>query len=339
MSRRKPFILVSLLAFVALALSACGSSSHSGTTITLYNGQHEQTTAALVKAFERKTGIKVDVRTGDEAELGNQILQEGANSPADVFYTENTPVLETLREKGLLAPVSPSTLAAVPSRYDSSQGDWVGVSARVSVLVYNASQIAPSQLPSSILELAEPKWKGKVGFAPSETDFQPLVTAVIRLDGIATAEKWLKGLQANSKLYPDNETVVAQVNNGESAVGLINHYYWFRLRAELGPGGMHSALHYYAPGDPGDLVDVSGAAVLRSSSHKAGAQAFLAFLVSRAGQETIAHSHSYEYPLRPGVPPASGLRPFAQLRPAPLTPAELGDGSQALALEQKLGLL
>jgi iron(III) transport system substrate-binding protein len=339
MSRVKLPIFSLLLVSTGLLLSACGGSSHDGTAITLYNGQHEQTTGALVAAFEKQTGIKVNVRSSDEATLGNQILQEGKSSPADVFYTENTPVLEALREKGLLAAVAPATLAAVPSRYDSVQGDWVGVSGRVSVLVYNTSQIAPSQLPGSILELAEPKWKGKVGFAPSETDFQPLITSIVKLDGIATAERWLKGLQANSKLYPDNETVVAQVNNGESAVGLINHYYWYRLRAEVGQGGMHSALHYYAPGDPGDLVDVSGAAVLRSSSHQAAAQAFLAFLLSRAGQETIAHSHSYEYPLRPGVSPAPGLRPFAQLKPAPLTPAELGDGSAALALEQKLGLL
>jgi len=338
MSRGKPPILGALAACVALALSACGSSAH-GTTITLYNGQHEQTTAALVAAFEKQTGIGVEVRTGDEAELGNQILQEGSSSPADVFYTENTPVLEALREHGLLAPVAPSTLAAVPSRYDSAQGDWVGVSARVSALVYNTSQIKPAELPGSILELAEPRWKGRVGFAPSETDFQPLITAIVKLDGVATAERWLKALQANGKTYPDNETVVAQVNNGESAVGPINHYYWFRLRAELGQGGMHSALHYYDARDPGDLVDVSGAAVLRSSSHRAAAQRFLAFLVSRTGQETIARSHSYEYPLRPGVAPAPGLRPFADLRPAPLTPAELGDGSQALALEQKLGLL
>lgn len=339
MNRRKLALPSALLASCALALGACGFSAHSGTVITLYNGQHEQTTAALVKAFERQTGITVEVRSGDEAELGNQILQEGSSSPADVFYTENTPVLEALRDKGMLAAVAPATLAAVPSRYDSAQGDWVGVSARVSVLVYNTSQVTPAQLPSSILELAEPKWKGRVGFAPSETDFQPLITAITKLDGLATAERWLKGLQANSRLYPDNETVVAQVNNGESAVGLINHYYWFRLRAELGHGGMHSALHYYAAGDPGDLVDVSGAAVLKSSSHQAAAQRFLAFLVSRAGQETIAHSHSYEYPLRPKVAPAPGLRPFAELHPVPLTPAELGDGSRALALEQRLGLL
>jgi iron(III) transport system substrate-binding protein len=340
MNRGKLPPLGALLAIAALALSACGSSSaNGGSAITLYNGQHEQTTAALVKAFEQQTGITVNVRTGDEAELGSQIMQEGSSSPADVFYTENTPVLEALRERGMLAPVAASTLAAVPRRYDSAQGDWVGVSARVSVLVYNTSEISPSQLPSSILELAEPKWKGKVGFAPSETDFQPLITSITKFDGKATAERWLQGLQANSKTYPDNETVVAQVNNGESAVGIINHYYWFRLRAEIGAGAMHSALYYYAAESPGDLVDVSGAAVLKSSSHQAAAQRFLAFLVSRTGQETIAHSNSYEYPLRPGVPPYPGLRPFDQLRPAPLTPAELGDGSQALALEQQLGLL
>jgi iron(III) transport system substrate-binding protein len=338
MSRGKSPILGLVVVSAALLASACGGSSH-GRAITLYNGQHEQTTAAIVAAFEAQTGITVNVRSGDETTLGNQILQEGASSPADVLYTENTPVLEALREKGLLAAVAPSTLAGIPHRYNSAQGDWVGVSARVSALVYNTSLLAPSQLPSSILELGEPRWKGKVGFAPSETDFQPLITSIVKLDGVATAERWLKGLQANGRTYPDNETVLAQVNNGESAAGPINHYYWYRLRAELGASAMRSAVHYYAPHDPGDLVNVSGAAVLRSSSHQADAQAFLAFLVSRTGQETIVRGKSYEYPLHPGVSPASGLRPFAQLQPAPLTPAEIGDGAQALALEQKLGLL
>jgi iron(III) transport system substrate-binding protein len=328
-----------VLACGALLLSACGSSSNDSPAITLYNGQHEQTTALLVAAFEKKTGIKVHVRSGDEATLGNQIVQEGSNSPADAFYTENTPVLEELAQKGLLASVEPSILAAIPSRYNSASGKWVGVSARASVLVYNTTQLSASQLPSSILELAEPKWKGKIGFAPSETDFQPLVTSIIKRDGVASAESWLTGLKANAKIYPDNETVVAQVNNGESAMGPINHYYWYRLRAEVGQSGLHSALHYYAAGDPGDLVNVSGAAVLKSSSHQADAQKLLAFFVSEEGQEVIAHSHSYEYPLRPGVSPAPGLRPFDQLHPTSLTPAELGNGSQALALEQKLGLL
>lgn len=345
MRLRRSAVLLALLAVTALGLSACGSGSSSSsstsakTTITIYNGQHEQTTGLLVKAFERQTGIEVKVRSEDEATLGNQILQEGGSSPADVFYTENTPVLELLREKGALAPVSKTTLASVPSRYDSAQGDWVGVSARVSVLVYNTSQLKTSELPSSVLALAEPKWKGKLGFAPSETDFQPLITAVEKLDGKGAAERWLKGLQANGKIYPDNETVVAQVNNGESALGPINHYYWYRLKDEVGKGSTHSALHYYDPGDPGDLVNVSGAAVLKSSSHQAAAQQFLAFLVSQKGQETIAHSHSFEYPLRPGVSPAPELRPFSQIEPNSLTPAQLGDGSGPLAMEQRLGLL
>ena len=256
-----------------------------------------------------------------------------------MFYAENTPVLEDLQEKNLLAPIPASTLAAVPAKYSSPQGDWVGVSARVSVLVYNTSLIKPSELPSSILELAQPKWKGKVGFAPSETDFQPLVAAITKLDGVAAAEKWLEGIKANGKVYPDNETVVTQVNNGESAVGLINHYYWYRLLDEVGKSDVHSALHYYAPHDPGYLLNVSGAAVLKSSKQQAAAQKFVAFLVSKQGQEILAHSHSYEYPLGSGVLTAAPLKPFDQLQPAPITIADLGNGRAPLELEQKLGLL
>jgi iron(III) transport system substrate-binding protein len=336
---------------IGLAASACGGSSPgavgargagtplAGQTITLYNGQHEQTTSQLVAAFERQTHVTVKVRSDDEATLADQILQEGESSPADVFYSENTPALEALREHGLLARLRAATLASVPSRYSSPEGRWVGVSARASALVYNTSQLSPSQLPDSILELAQPRWRGKVGFAPSESDFQPLITSIVAADGIRAAERWLEGMKANARLYPDNETVVTQVNNGESAIGPVNHYYWFRLRAELGARAVHSALHYFAAHDPGNLVDVSGAAVLKSSGHQAAAQAFVAFLVSEAGQQALARSHSYEYPLRPGVSPAPGLRPLAQLQPVDLAPSALGDGSQALALEQKLGLL
>ena len=336
---RGPVLGALLAAASILVLAACGSSGSPGNSLTLYNGQHEQTTAKLVKAFEAQTHIKVLVRSADEATLGDQILQEGSNSPADVFYTENTPVLEALREKGLLETLPQSTLGSVPSRYDSAQGDWVGVSVRVSALVYNTGSLKASELPGSILELATPRWRGKVGFAPSETDFQPLVTAITKLDGAAAAERWLKGLQSAARVYPDNETMVAQVNNDESQLGPINHYYWYRLEAEQGASGTHSALHYYDPGDPGDLVNVSGAAVLRSSRKQADAQKLVAFLVSHAGQEALAHSDSFEYPLRPGVTAAPGLPPLASFHATALTPAELGDGHEALAMEQRLGLL
>jgi iron(III) transport system substrate-binding protein len=332
----------------AVLLAACGTTKHRTAdstaghprgTITVYSGQHEQTTALLVKGFEKQTGVTVKVRFDDEAAMGNQIIQEGSHSPADVFFTENTPVLEELQEHGILAPIPASTLAHVPSRYNSTKGDWVGVSARVSALVYNTKQVTPAALPSSILDLAKPAWKGKVDFAPSETDFQPLVSAIAQVDGTPAAKRWLEGLKANGKIYPDNETVVAKVNSGQGEVGIINHYYWYRLRAELGASAIHSALHYYAPRDPGNLLDVSGAAVLKSSSNPGAAQAFVAFLVSRAGQEILAHSESYEYPLGSSTPVFQPLRPLSTLTPPPVTLTDLGDGSKPLALEQKVGLL
>jgi len=336
MPRLPPILLAPCLAAVAICASACGGPAAG---LVLYNGQHEQTTAALVAAFEKRTGIKVEVRSADEATLGNQIIAEGTNSPADVFYSENSPVLEDLAEKGLLQPIAPATLAAVPHRYSSATGHWVGVSGRVAAIVYNTSRLHAGQVPTRLLELASPRWKGLLGFAPTETDFQPLITSIAHFDGVAAAERWLRALHRNGTIYPDNESVTEQVNNGESALGPINHYYWFRLRASLGAGEVHSALSYFRPGDPGDLLDVSGAAILRSAHNVSAARRFVAFLVSREGQETIAHSSSFEYPLRPGVAASPQLAPLSRLRPLSLTPAQLGNGSGALALEQKLGLV
>jgi iron(III) transport system substrate-binding protein len=328
-------------------LAGCGSSGpdSSGQSITLYNGQHEQTTDGLVTAFEKQTGITVNVRNDDEDTLANQIALQGSNSPADVFYTENSPALEFLQEKGLLAPVNSSTLAEATAKYNSPQGDWVGVSARVSVLIYNPSLIAKSQLPTSVLQLANPEYEGKLAFAAGETDFQPIVTAVTKAYGKATALSWLKGIKSNAAAHivPDNETITDEVNRGQVAFGVINQYYWYRLKAEIGASAMHSQLAYFAPHDPGYVIDVSGAAVLKSSKHQAAAQKFLAFLVSKQGQEIIARAagneQSYEYPLGSGVTTSAPETPFNQLQPYPITIAELGDGSAAIALLQQVGLL
>jgi iron(III) transport system substrate-binding protein len=321
-------------------LAGCGSSG-SGKSITLYSGQHVQTTDSLVAAFEKETGIAVNVRSNDEDTLTDEIVTEGSNSPADVIYTENSPALEYLQEKGLLAAVSPTTLARVPSRFNSSQGNWLGVSARVSVLIYNPSLIAASQLPTSVLQLADPKYSGKLAFAAGETDFQPIVTSVARTYGRAAALKWLEGIKANagSHVYPDNETISSEVNRGAVAFGVINQYYWYRMRAELGAGSIHSKLAYFAPRDPGYVIDVSGAAILKSSSHQSAAQKFLAFLVSRQGQEIIAHSLSFEYPIVPGIETAAPETPFGQLQPNSIGLSELGDGSTAIGLLREAGLL
>jgi iron(III) transport system substrate-binding protein len=327
-------------------LAACGggAAGSAGNSITLYSGQHPQTTQALVKAFESKTGISVNVRSDDEDALANQIATEGPRSPADVVFTENTPPLASLQDKGLLSPVRPATLALSPARYDSPDGDWAGVSARVSVIIYNPAVISPGQLPTGIRQLAAAKYSGKLAIAPQETDFQPIVTSVLRAYGKPAALGWLKAVKANagSHVYPDNETIVDQVNRGAVAFGLINQYYYYRLRAEIGAASMHAKIVHFAPRDPGYIIDVSGAGILKSSKHQAAAQKFVAFLLSKQGQEIIgtpSKSVSFEYPVASGVTTSAPETPLAQLKPYPITIGELGDGATAIALMRQAGLL
>ncbi|HLJ07784.1 MAG TPA: extracellular solute-binding protein [Acidimicrobiia bacterium] len=329
-----------LLALVAGGGLAACSSGAPANSITLYNGQHVQTTDALVAAFEHQTGISVRIHSDDESVLADQIVTEGSNSPADVIFTENTPALEFLQSKHLLAALGAGAGATTQPRYDSDDGDWVGISARVSVLVYNPSLIKPSALPTSVLRLADPRYRGLLALAPGETDFQPIVTSVLRAEGKAATLRWLGGLKANSAghLYPDNETITSEVNSGQVAMGVINQYYWYRLRSQIGARAMHSAITTFAPRDPGYVIDVSGAGVLRASTHRADATRFVQFLASRAAQEIIAGSDSYEYPIDAGVT-RTGETPFAELRPAPVSLAELGDGSTAVALLQQVQLL
>jgi iron(III) transport system substrate-binding protein len=324
----------------AAPAASASASSIAGQTITLYNGQHEQTTDALVKAFETQTGVKVKVRNDDEDVLAQQIAQEGTHSPADVFFTENTPPLVRLDEKGLLATVDPAALTDVPARYSAADHDWVGVSARLSTLVYNTRDLKPGQLPTSVLGLADPKWKGKLDIAPSETDFQPIVTSVDDQIGDAATVKWLKALKANAGVHsdPDNETLVANVNKGVTQLGVINHYYWYRLRDEVGQAGLHSALDRFAPHDAGYLLDVSGAAVLKSSQHQQAAQALVKFLVSRSGQQVLTKSDSWEYPIGDGVTNPA-LPSLTQAQPKNFSLTRIGDGSKAISLLQQAGLL
>lgn len=341
---------VLLLIVAGLLLAGCGGGSAAsaggrdggaGGTITLYSGQHPQTTAVLVAAFERRTGIKVLVRNGDEDVLANQIVQEGPGSPADVYYGANSLTLQFLSGRALLAQVAAGTLAAVPARFDSPAGQWVGVSARVTGIVYNTRLLTPAELPRSVMELAAPRWAGRLALAPSETDFQPIINSIALTYGKAAALRWLKGVKANASghTYPDNETITSMVNSGQAQLGITPNYYWHRLVYELGHGAIHSAFTYLAPRDPGYVMSISGAGVLRSSSHQTAAQRLLAFLVSKEGEQIIADSQSYEYPLGSGVVPSPSLTPFGQLHSAPLSISRLGDGQGALTLLQQAQLL
>jgi iron(III) transport system substrate-binding protein len=324
---------------LAAAIAGCGSSSGSSNTLTLYSAQHEEMTNALVKGFEQKTGATVNVRFGEDEGLASQIDQEGSASPADVVLTENTPPLELLTEKGLLSKVDAPTLAEVPARYSSPSGHWVGVAARETVMIYNPKLIAADELPASILDLAKPEWKGKLAIAPSEPDFVPIVSAIVKLDGEAAAKSWLEGFGANAKHYNDNEGIVAAVDSGQVAAGIVNHYYWYEAIAEEGKAKVPSKLHYFGHEDPGALVNISGAGALESSHDPKLAQEFLAYVVSEEGQSAMTHSGDWEYPLNSAVAPPPGLVPFAKLDPPKVGPADLGDGSEPVELMQQAGLL
>jgi len=310
-----------------------------GETLVLYAAQHQQMVDQIIAAFSRQSGIAVRARYGEAPELASQIQQEGAASPADIYLTENSPELTLLDEKGLLAHVSPATLAEVPARFNAPSGDWLGVLARENVLAYDPDKIGVPDLPASLLDLAAPAWKGRVAIAPTDADFLPLVAAVERLKGRAAALDWLRGLRRNAQIFDDDEGVVAAVDRGAVATGIINNYYWARLDAEHG-GQTRSRIHHFTGGDAGGLINVSGAAILTSSRHAQAAQRFLAFLVSKPLQTELAQGDvDFEYPLAPGVPANTLLRPFDTLHPPPVSVSELGDDREPAQLLREAGLL
>ncbi len=347
LGRLRRLVALSAMASVVTALAVgvlplASAQAAGATTITLYNAQHEQTTNALITAFTKATGIKVRVVNDDEDVLTAQIEQEGGRSPADVFYTENSNWLQQLDNKGLLASVAPSTLAAVPAQDSATNGKWVGISARFSVLAYNTKDLSASQLPTSVMDLARPQWKNKIELAPAETDFWPIVSSVDRAKGDAATIKWLEGLKANAGAnanVPDNETLLSDISNGVTELGVINHYYFYRLEAEQGTANVHAAIAEFAPRDPGYVEDISAAGVLKSSKNQAAAQKFVRFLTSATGQRVLAASESFEYPLRPGVAASPELPPMSSFQPNSFTPADLGTGLNAKRLLQQVGLL
>jgi iron(III) transport system substrate-binding protein len=337
MSRFSAILLASAAVGVGLGMVSEGARA---AALTLYSAQHEQTVDILTKEFAKETGIDVKVHSGEAPELASQLVKEGRSSPADVFFTENSPELELLSEKGLLAKVAPATLASVPAQDSGSDGDWVGVLARENVLAYNTGMIKEADLPASLLDLAKPEWKGKIAIAPTDADFLPLIGAVAAMKGRPAALEWLRGLRDNAMIFDDDEGVIAAVDRGAVAAGIVNNYYWARLSMEKGADKMQSAIHHFAGGDVGGVMNVSGAAVLKSSRNQAAAQKFLAFLVSKPTQELVSKLNiTFEYPLVEGVAANPLLKPTAELQPPSLTLKQIGDDRDAAALLSEAGLI
>jgi iron(III) transport system substrate-binding protein len=317
-------------------LSSCSSAETP--SLVIYNAQHEELISVVADAFKKKTGIEVELRNGSDLELANQLVEEGDASPADVFLTENSPAMSLVDSKGLFTDLKPATLALVPDQYRPDNGHWMGFAARSTVLVYNTAQLPEAQLPTSIMDLAKPAWKGRISFSPTGADFQAIVSAVLELKGEAATRQWLAGLKRNGTVYDGNNVVLEAVNSGESEAGVIYHYYWYRDQEESAENSDQSRLYFFGNQDPGAFVSVSGAGVLASSDDKADAQRFVEFLADRDGQQVIAASYALEYPLNPDVPLGRSVKGLNELEPPNVDVSDL-NGPKVVELMQEAGFL
>ena len=326
-------------AALATALLAAGQVFAADSVgIVVYNAQHETLTKAWVAGFTEETGIPVTIRNGDDTEMGNQLVQEGASSPADVFLTENSPAMVLVDNAKLFAPVAPATLEQVGAAYRPAHGQWVGIAARSTVFVYNPAKLAEKDLPKSLTDLASPAWKGRWAASPAGADFQAIVAAVLEQKGEAATLEWLKGMKANFTAYRGNSSVLKAVNAGQIDSGVIYHYYYFVDQSKTGENSKNTALHYFKHQDPGAFVSISGGGVLASSKHKDEAQKFLQYITGKQGQEVLRTGNSFEYAVGKDAASNAKLVPLKDLD-APKVDASKLDSKKAVELMTQAGLL
>ncbi len=336
MRLRARVALLAPLVVVLLLAAACGGDDEA--SITVYSGRSEELIGPIIERFEAQSDIEVTVRYGGTAELLATLLEEGGRTRADVYIAQDAGALGAIESAGRLIELDADLLERVPVAFRSTSGRWVGISGRARVIVYNTERVDPGELPDSILGFTDPKWRGRIGWAPANGSFQAFVTALRLTRGEDAARDWLEGILANDPIeYPKNTPIVAAVAAGEVDVGFVNHYYLHRFVAEQGEGfGARNA--YTAPGDPGTLINVAGAGILSSSDAQAEAAQLLAFLLSEEAQRYFTQE-TFEYPLIEGVEANADLRSIAELQPVDLDLSRLSDLEGTLDLLRETGVL
>ena len=326
-----PRLLVLLLALAALALSACGGDDGGGgdgvsggpDKLTIYSGRAEPLVEDLYKQFEKESGIDVEVRYGDSAELAATIGEEGDNSPADVFFSQDAGALGAIAERGRLDVIPKEVVGRVDARFRDAGRRWVGVSGRARVLAFSTERLQEGDLPGSVFDLTDAKWKGKVGIAPTNASFQAFVSAM-RIDvGDTKTRAWLEAMDANDpKLYENNLLTVQGIADGEVDVGLVNHYYLYEIRAEQGDVPVEN--HFLRAGDPGSLVNAAGIGILEGNDSPDEARRFADYVLSPEGQRYFAEKTA-EYPLVAGVEPGEELKPLDEIQGPRINLGQLGE--------------
>jgi len=323
---------------VLAAVLAAAGAVRAQDGITVYNAQHASLTQAWADGFTKETGIKVTIRKGSDTELANQIVQEGASSPADVFVTENSPAMVLVEKAGLFETLPKDVLEQVPAQFRPASGRWTGVAARSTVFAYDKRKLKDADLPKSMLDLADTKWKGRWAASPSGADFQAIVGALLVLKGEKATGDWLKAMKENSSAYRGNSVAMKAVNAGEVEGAVIYHYYYFGDQAKTAENSGNVGLHYFRGQDPGAFLSTSGAGVLESSKHKKDAEAFVKWMSGKHGQAVLREGDSFEYAIGNGEASNSRLEPIAKLDAPKVEPSQL-DSKKVTELMTAAGLL
>ncbi len=327
-------LLLSAAIFAGLLLAACGGGDED--SLTIYSGRSKSLVGPLIQQFREDTGVKVSVKYAGTSQLAATLLEEGSNTPADVFFAQDPGGLSAVEE--MMRALPPSTLSLVPEWASSPTGKWVGLSGRARTVVYNTERLAPENLPDDLTGFADPKWKGRIGWAPTNASFQTMVTAMRAVWGEDQTLQWLMDIQANDpKVYPKNTPIVAATAAGEIEVGFVNHYYLHRFLAEEGESFKARNYHPRA-GGPAAIIMVAGAGILSESGNPGNAQKFIDYLLSESAQQYFA-AETYEYPLSGGVPASSGVVPLSEINNPDLSSQDLSDLAGSQELIRQAGLI
>lgn len=326
-----------LLAGCASETAATPDSSNSSASetesITLYSGRSEELIAPLLESFSAETGIEVNVRYGESAEMAATILEEGDNTRADVFFSQDAGALGAVASGAKTYPLPEDVLNSVPAKYRAQDGSWVGVSGRARVLTYDPEQV--TDLPKSVFDLADPGWKGRIAIAPTNASFQSFVTGMRVTQGEEATAEFLAAMKENAVLYEKNSQILDAVENGEVAAGLLNHYYWFEKAAEIGADNMNSKMSWFADGDAGNLVNVSGVSLL---SDNPNALAFASWLLGETAQKYFLEK-TFEYSLTSDVSPDPTLPKLSEIKGPEIDLSDLSSLEQTLQLLTEAGLI
>jgi iron(III) transport system substrate-binding protein len=332
-----------LVASVALGqhrvLAQATPEATTADALVIYSGQHEDWTNALATAFTAATGIPVEVRAGDDANLANQIIEEGDATSADIFLTEEPGPAAMLDARGLLSPIDATSLAKVNPDFNPSSGNWLGYGARARVIFYNPDLIAEEDLPASYFDLVEPEWKGKFAYAPSGA-FVAVTTYMINTYGEEETLAWLRGIKENGENLGSNGAIRDAVEAGQIPFGISNHYYWYILAEERGgPDNVTSRVHVMGNEDPGAIVLSSAVAIPAASANEEEAQQFVSWLADAEGGQAILAETTPQYPFAPGVESRYGLVPLSELDPPLFDQGMLADSSIAAQLLIDAGIV